>query len=127
YERRLLVEDDLTAVTTRNYLSDLRYFTTWCESILKKGRKEKYSFAPETVITTRITGCQINLQQELHLKPIPVNRKLISFKRYFVWQHTRDQIKYAPTKVMKLIVKVVFSPRHLDDQEEQRLIAIVME
>ena len=40
YERRLRTEEDLTAVTIRNYLSDLRHFAVWCESVWKQGRAE---------------------------------------------------------------------------------------
>jgi site-specific recombinase XerD len=32
YERRLRTEEDLTAATIRNYLSDLRHFAAWCEA-----------------------------------------------------------------------------------------------
>ncbi len=39
YERRLRAEEDLTAVTIRNYLSDLRHFAAWCESTWKQGRE----------------------------------------------------------------------------------------
>jgi hypothetical protein len=43
YERRLRVEVDLTSVIIRNYLSDLRHFAAWCESIWRQGQQEVLS------------------------------------------------------------------------------------
>ena len=127
YERRLRTEEDLSAVTIRNYLSDLRHFAAWCEAIWKRGREEESSFTPRTVTTPTLTDYRAYLQQELRLKPNSVNRSLISLKRYFAWLLSTEQIKYDPAKVVKLVGEEVSSPRHLDDQEEQALIATVME
>src|SRR5690348_11252694 len=78
YEQRLRTEEDLTAVTIRNYLSDLRHFAAWCESIWKQGREEELSFTPEAVTTPTLIDYRTYLQQVLHLKPNSVNRSLIS-------------------------------------------------
>src|SRR6266700_1333100 len=40
YERQLRIEEDLAHATIRNYLSDLRHFAAWCESIWKQGREK---------------------------------------------------------------------------------------
>ncbi len=63
----------------------------------------------------------------LHLKPNSVNRSLISLKRYFAWLLLTGQIKHNPAKVVKLVGEEVSSPRHLNDQEEQALVAVVTE
>jgi len=55
YEQRLRTEEDLTAVTIRNYLSDLRHFAAWCESIWKQVKEEEPSFTPEVVTTPTLT------------------------------------------------------------------------
>ncbi len=52
YERRLRTEEDLTAVTIRNYLSDLRHFAAWCETIWKQGREEE-SRKPPLHVTSK--------------------------------------------------------------------------
>jgi integrase/recombinase XerD len=127
YERRLRTEEDLTVVTIRNYLSDLRHFAAWCESIWKQGREEDLAFTPERVTTTTITDYRTYLQQVLHLKPNSVNRSLISLKRYFAWELSIGQARYDPAKVVKLVGEEVSTPRHLDDQEEQALVAAVTE
>lgn len=85
YEQRLCTEEDLTVVTVRNYLSDLRRFAAWCESIWKQGQEEEPSFTPGAVTTPTLTDYRTYLQQVLHLKPNSVNRSLISLKRYFAW------------------------------------------
>jgi integrase/recombinase XerD len=127
YERRLRVEEDLTSVTIRNYLSDLRHFAALCESIWKQGREEDLGFTPESVTTPTITDYRTYLQQALHLKPNSINRSLISLKRYFAWLLSTGQATYDPAKVVKLVGEEVSTPRHLDDQEEQALVAAVTE
>ena len=81
YEQRLRVEEDLSSVTLRNYLSDLRLFAAWCESTWQQGREEAIAFAPEGVTTPTLIAYRAYLQQTLHLKPTPVNRFLVSLKR----------------------------------------------
>jgi integrase/recombinase XerD len=127
YERRLRTEEDLTAVTIRNYLSDLRHFAAWCETIWKQGREEDLPFTPERVTTLTITDYRTYLQLVLHLKPNSVNRSLISLKRHFAWLLSTGQIRHDPSKVVKLVGEEVSAPRHLDDQEEQALVAVVTE
>jgi integrase/recombinase XerD len=127
YERRLRTEEDLTAATIRNYLSDLHHFAAWCESTWKQGREEDPSFTPEAVTTPTLTDYRSYLQLVLHLKPNSVNRSLISLKRYFAWLLSTERIRHDPAKVVKLVGEETSAPRHLDDQEEQRLLAAVME
>ena len=123
YERRLRVEEDLSSVTIRNYLSDLRHFAAWCESIWNQGREEDLSFTPERVTTPTITDYRTYLQLTLRLKPNSINRSLISLKRYFAWLLSTGRAAYDPAKVVKLVGEEVSTPRHLDDQEEQALVA----
>src|SRR5437588_60874 len=127
YERRLRTEEDLSVVTIRNYLSDLRQFVAWCESVWQQSREEMLSFTPEVVTTPTLIDYRTYLQQVLQLKPNSVNRSLVSLKRYFAWLVNTEQLKYDPTKVVKLVGEEASSPRHLDDQEEQALVATVTE
>src|SRR5207237_393858 len=103
YEQVLRTEEDLTAVTIRNYLSDLRQFAAWCESIWKQGHEEERPFLPTAVTTPTITDYRTYLQHTLHLKPASVNRSLISLKRYFAWATEREQLKRDPAKVGKAV------------------------
>jgi integrase/recombinase XerD len=124
YEQRLCIEEDLTSATIRNYLSDLRHFAAWCESMWQQGREESRSFTPGAVTPPTLTHYRTYLQT-LQLKPNSINRFLISLKRYFAWLSTTGLLTYDPAKVVKLVGEEVISPRHLDDQEEQALVAAV--
>jgi integrase/recombinase XerD len=126
YEQQLRTKEDLTATTIRNYLSDLRHFAAWCEATWKQGQEEDLAFTPERVTTPTITNYRSYLQQGLHLKSNSINRSLISLKRYFAGVLSGGQIRYDPAKVVKLVREEVVAPRHLDDQEEQALVAAVM-
>lgn len=125
YEQRLRIEEDLSPLTIRNYLSDLRQFMAWCELTWQSGHEESVSFTPEVVSTPTLIDYRMYLQQTLHLKPNSVNRSLISLKRYFFWLVTNKQLSYDPARVVKLVGEEVVPPHHLDDQEEQALVAAV--
>ena len=125
YEQRLRIEEDLSAMTIRNYLSDLRQFAAWCESIWQSGREEAACFIPEAVSTPTLIDYRTYLQQSVILKPNSVNRALVSLKRYFAWLVSIGQLTYDPTRVIKLVEEEVTPPRHLEDWEEQALMAAV--
>src|SRR5947209_17106564 len=127
YERTLRTEEDLSAVTIRNYLSDLRHFAAWCESTWKRGQEGERPFTPSAVTTPTITDYRAYLQHTLRLKPASVNRSLISLKRYCSWATDTGQLKRNPAKVVKLVEQEAPPPRHLSDQEEQALVAAVTE
>ncbi len=127
YEQQVRTQEDLTAATIRNYLSDLHHFAAWYESLRCLGREEALAFRPEAITTPTLTDYRTYLQQTLGLKPNSVNRALISLKRYFAWLVSIGHLKYDPAKVVKLVGEEVLAPRHLDDQEEQALISAVTE
>ncbi len=125
YEQQLRTQEDLTAATIRNYLSDLHHFAAWYESMCCLGREEEPAFRPGVITTPTITDCRLYLQQTLRLKPNSVNRALISLKRYYAWLLSTGHIRHDPSKVVKIVGEEVSAPRHLDDQEELALVAAV--
>lgn len=127
YEQQLRTQEDLAAATIRNYLSDVHHFAAWYESMRCLGGEEEPAFRPEAITTPTITDYRTYLQQTLRLKPNSVNRALISLKRYFAWLVSTGDLKHDPAKVVKLVGEEVLAPRHLDDQEEQALVAAVTE
>src|SRR5437764_7016919 len=120
-------EEDLSAVTIRNYLSDVRQFAAWYEEHSQGGQEETSPFTPTAVATPTLTAYRAYLQHILHLKPASVNHSLVSLKRYFAWLAETGQIKHNPAKVVKLVEQEAPPPRHLSDQEEQALVAAVTE
>ncbi|PLS78257.1 MAG: integrase [Chloroflexi bacterium] len=125
YSDYLHHEQDLSADTRRNYLSDLRQFAAWCEASWTEGQEAAHSFAPTAVVTSLITQYRAYLQTVCKLQPATINRHLISLKRYFAWAAERGDIQRDPAKAVKLVPMVRQPPRHLTDQEENALVAAV--
>jgi len=123
YERWLREREDLAAASIRNYLSDLRHFIAWYET--EREAHGHDSFIPQEVTTPALTRYRAYLQTAGRQKPASVNRTLISLKRYFGWALQQHLIPYDPSPVVKLVGQEESAPRHLDDQEEQALVAAV--
>ncbi len=125
YARSLREDQDLSAATRRNYLSDLRLFAGWCEGTWGDGREEAAAFDPAGVTTPALTAYRAHLQTVVHLAPATINRHLVSLKRYFGWARDRRLVATDPAKPVKLVPRVPQPPRHLSDQEEAALLAAV--
>jgi integrase/recombinase XerD len=123
YERWLREREDLTAASIRNYLSDLRHFIAWYETE-REAPVHDY-FTPQGITTPALTRYRTYLQTAGRQKPASVNRTLISLKRYFGWALQQRLITYDPSAAVKLVGQEESTPRHLDDQEEQALVAAV--
>ena len=123
YERWLREREDLAAASIRNYLSDLRHFIAWYET--EREAHGHDSFTPQGITTPALTRYRTHLQAVGRQKPASVNRSLISLKRYFGWVFQQHRITYDPSVAVKLVGQEESAPRHLDDQEEQALVAAV--
>src|SRR6266700_5311552 len=115
---------DLSAVTIRNYLSDLRQFIAWCEYSWRDV-PEDCTFAPQAVAPSLLLRYREYLQTTLSLKPATVNRTLMSLKRYFAWARTMHLIQSDPARPIKFVPKEASPPRHVSDEEEEALVAAV--
>ena len=73
FEQYLRIEEDLSAATVRNYLSDLRQFTAWCEANWQQGHEHASSFLPEKVATPTLIEYRTYLSRLL-----AVARQLLS-------------------------------------------------
>jgi integrase/recombinase XerD len=124
YEQVLQYQEDLSAVTIRNYLSDLRQFMAWCENLWYEERAGR-CFTPQGVAPSLLVRYRDYLQNTLRLKPSTVNRTLMSLKRYFAWISKTLRIQFDPARPIKFVPKEVASPRHLSDEEEEALVAAV--
>ena len=123
YEHWLREREDLTAASIRNYLSDLRHFIAWYET--EREAHVHDCFMPQGITTSTLTRYRAYLQTAGRQKPASVNRSLISLKRYFGWTSQQHLIPYDPSVAVKLVGQEESAPRHLDDQEEQALVAAV--
>ncbi|HZU65924.1 MAG TPA: tyrosine-type recombinase/integrase [Ktedonobacteraceae bacterium] len=115
--------EDLTPASIRNYLSDLRHFIAWYET--EQDAHVRDCFTPQGITTPALIGYRAYLQTVQRQKPASVNRSLISLKRYFGWASHQHLITYDPSVAVKLLGQEESAPRHLDDQEEQALMAAV--
>src|SRR2546421_1909119 len=123
YEHWLREREDLTAASIRNYLSDLRHFIAWYET--EQEAHVHDCFTVQGITTPALTRYRTYLQTVQRQKPASVNRSLISLKRYFGWATQQHIITYDPSVALKLVGQEDIAPRHLDDQEEQALLAAV--
>ncbi len=123
YGRYLREEQDLSAATVRNYLSDLKGFALFCESSWSEGEESGEAFSPKSVTTPTITMYRSHLKNVSELKPASINRYLVSVKRYFSWAVDQGLISRDPARAVKLVPRVVPPPRHLTDKEEAALVA----
>lgn len=124
YRQVLQQLEDLSPVTTRNYLSDLRQFIAWAEDCWHEGPEER-TFTPQAVAPSLLIRYREYLQTTLGLKPATVNRTLMSLKRYFAWTKRTQLVQSDPADPIKFVPKEATSPRHLDDDEEEALVAAV--
>jgi integrase/recombinase XerD len=125
YTTALREHTDTSAATVRNYRSDLRQFIAWCERIWAADQEHAPTFTPSALTTPLITRYQAYLQHTQHLKPASVNRTLISIKRYVAWAVETGQIGRNLAAPVKLVPAENSAPRHLDDTEEEALVAAV--
>jgi len=124
YGQMLQQLEDLSPVTTRNYLSDLRQFIAWCEDFWHERQEDRF-FTPKVVAPAMLMRYREYLQTTLSLKPATVNRTLMSLKRYFAWTRKTQLIQSDPASPIKFVPKEASPPRHLNDDEEDALIAAV--
>lgn len=129
YRGVLWEHEDLTNASRRNYLSDLRHFVAWyeahCTRITDETSLSQMSFGPQAITTPALIRYRTYLQKDLHQKPNSVNRALISVKRYCSWAIQKHLISYDLSVPVKLIGEEEHAPRHLEDEEEQMLVAAV--
>jgi len=124
YRQVLQQFEDLSPVTIRNYLSDLRQFIAWCEDSWGSEQEER-NFTPQAVSPPLLIRYREYLQTSLGLKPSTVNRTLMSLKRYFAWARKTQIIQADPVAPIKFVPKEATPPRHLSDEEEEALVAAV--
>jgi site-specific recombinase XerD len=128
YEQTLREREDLTPASVRNYLSDVRHFIAWFEAREAEHTADTQignGFDPRCITTPTLTRYRTSLQADEQQKPASVNRALISLKRYFGWASGHQLITNNPSTAVKLVGQEKSPPRHLDDQEEQALVATV--
>jgi len=129
YRQVLWEYEDLTGASRRSYLSDLRHFAARYEANCVRSTDDlapsQTEFDPRAITTPALTRYRAYLQKDLCQKPNSVNRALISLKRYCSWTMQKQFISYDPSVPVKLVGEEEHALRHLEDKEEQALVAAV--
>jgi integrase/recombinase XerD len=123
YESYLRGQRDISPITVRNYLSDLRSFIVWHEN--KSTKSPFVGFQLEQITTPTLTRYRSYLQSQLKLAPTSINRYLVTLKSYFVWAVDLKKIVHNPATVVKLIPLSLSSPRQISDKEESAIVSTV--
>jgi integrase/recombinase XerD len=89
------------------------------------GHEEVVAFTPASLTTPLLTRYRSYLQHTCQLSPASINRALVSLKRYSAWLLSEGLLKRDPVAPVKLIPEMPHAPRHLEDKEEEALLAAV--
>ena len=125
YEFYLREQRDISSVTVRNYLSDLRSFIAWYETKSINSATAKVGFDLTKITTPTLTRYRSYLQSQLKLAPASINRYLITLKSYFAIAVEKRKITTNPAKVVKLIPLIKSPPRQISDGEESAIVSAV--
>jgi site-specific recombinase XerD len=125
YRGALHQRGELSAVTIRNYLSDLRQFIAWSEETPREEPLTPPQFRLSDLTTPLIARYRAFLLAVLTLKPASVNRMLISIKRFCAWATARGMLASDPSLAIRLTTGQERGPRILTDEEEHALLATV--
>ena len=123
YEFYLREQRDISPVTVRNYLSDLRSFIAWYEA--KSPSSATVGFDLTKVTTPTLTRYRSYLQSQLKLAPASINRYLVTLKFYFAIAVEKRKITTNPAKVVKLIPLIKSPPHQISDGEESAIVSAV--
>jgi integrase/recombinase XerC len=110
-----LNQQDISPLTRRGYLQDLRQFGNWFE------QNSGEPFAPEAVTPTDIREYRQYLQVTLRRKANSINRKLAAISAFFRWAMKAGLISSDPTKDVKSVRQTTVAPRWLTKQEQYAL------
>ena len=117
---RSLRDQDLSPVTVRDYLHDLKRFRTWMEE--SRGRNQR------EISLRRLTAVQlINYRQHLlrveRLKAATINRKIQALKKLFGWAQQKGHVKLDISREVQFVrVGKRLRPKGLTAAEIQALL-----
>lgn len=123
FEQELRDVEDLSPLTLRAYLADLRKFAHWCET---QWVGDELSFTPDQLTTPLVTQYRTELQERQALKPASVNRALVGLKRFTAWAHGQGLTLRDPALPVRFVRQELAPPRGLTAKEEEALIRAVM-
>jgi integrase/recombinase XerC len=106
---------DLSALTMRGYLADLRHFSRWFE------QTNAEALAVERVTPTDVKEYKHFLLNVEQRKASTVNRHLAAIASLAKWARKTGQIQNDPTENIKGVANVLSGPKWLDKHEQYAL------
>ena len=108
----LWLEEGLAQATLQAYRSDLQQLAHWLEQ----------QFA-ETLLQTSSEHLRNHVHNLLELKPSSLNRKLSSYKRFYLWLNTTQQRADNPCAQLQSAKRGLRIPKTLSEQQVLALLA----
>jgi integrase/recombinase XerD len=102
----LWLEEGLAKATLQAYSSDLHQLASWL--------KEQFD---ETLNTTHTEHIRNHIHNLLELKPSSLNRKISSYKRFYLWLHTSNQRPDNPCDSLECAKRGLQIPKTLSEQQ----------
>jgi integrase/recombinase XerC len=115
-----LEQAERSPLTIKNYLSDLRAFTTWFEEI------NDDPFEPAKITSTDLREYKRWMVTHRGFRPNSINRKLATLKSFIQWATEAGLLTDAQAlKVPKAEREERVGPRWLDRREQNKLLRVV--
>jgi len=108
----LWLEEGLAQATLQAYRSDLQQLAHWLE--------QQFS---ETLLQTSSEHLRNHVHNLLELKPSSLNRKLSSYKRFYLWLNTTQQRADNPCAQLQSAKRGLRIPKTLSEQQVLALLA----
>jgi integrase/recombinase XerC len=114
---RSLRDQDLSPVTVRDYLHDLKHFRIWIE----ESRRRDLSLGRLT--TVQLVNYRQHLLRVERLKATTINRKIQALKKLFGWARQKGHVKLDVSSEVQFVrVEKRLRPRGLTEAEIQALL-----
>lgn len=112
-----LIREDLSPVTVRGYLYDLKHFCSWLMEI--HGDEP----ALDKLLTIDVAAYRQYLVDVKRMKASSVNRRIQAVKKLFSWAHTQGLIRENPAKSIRFMKPSVrYRPKALHKKELHALL-----
>lgn len=83
--RNYLFLSTVSKVTLKNYMIDVKQFTTWVDEVHNGIEMTERASVFKNVTTSMVEEYKKRLLHEAHFSPVSINRKLSSLRKYFTW------------------------------------------
>ena len=118
--KKHLINYDLSDVSIKGYLSDIKYFFDWVLSFHDK----ELNF--DDIVTMDLRAFREVLVKERRLKAVSVNRKVQALRRFFGWAFNKGLIKQDPSQEIQFMKRPSRrKPKSLTNKEVHAILCTV--